>query len=177
MKILLLLISSLFISLCVADNNIPYYDYVISVPEEYSVFDDDPLVKNDLYIVNKDRKAMLVLEKIDKTKKRFFPLTEYGKNTHRELLYELFSDIPTNNKAVLEIRETDADFKLQKFEITENNGFVFFRIDNPMDSIGTTKFLISSPLNDEVLDLYFTDKADDKFINSVIKSLKLKIGK
>lgn len=172
MKILILFIS-LLPNLCLA-GNISYFDYIFTIPEQYNVFDDDPLAKDKVFVVNKNKKAVLVVEKIQKNKNHFWPLKQYGKNTHRELFYELFSDTPTDNKAVLEIREIYTHYKTQKTEITEKNGFVFFRIDNPIDMSRNTKIIISTPLNDEVLNLSFTDKASNKFINSVIKSFTLK---
>ncbi len=75
---------------------------------------------------------------------------------------------------MLEIREMSAKYDLQKFEITENNGFVFFRLDNPMNMLDTTKFIISTPINDEVLNMSFTNRDNEQFINAVIDSLNVK---
>ncbi len=87
MKILLLLIALLPVS-CLA-KEITYYDYTLTIPDQYTLFDDDPLTKGKLFIVNKDKKAVLMVEKINKETARFFPLKDYGKRTHRELFYEL----------------------------------------------------------------------------------------
>ena len=66
MKILLLFIA-LLPSLCIA-KDITYYNYKFSIPEQYTLFDDDPLTKGKVFIVNKNKKGVLLVEQGNKRK-------------------------------------------------------------------------------------------------------------
>jgi hypothetical protein len=87
------------------------------------------------------------------------------------MFYQFFRDTPTKNKAVLEFRKMDKEYDLQKIIISEKNGFVFFRRNNLMNNLRETSIYISTPINDEVLVMYFMDITDNKFVDSVINSL------
>lgn len=169
MKILLIFLA-LFSSYCLA-KDVFYKNYKFTIPNNYSVFEDDPIAKKgeSVYIVNKSKKAVLVLGE-----EKSFSLEDYGESTYRDLFYELFGSHATENKAVLEFRRFNGKYDLQKFEVSKKNGFVFFRTNNSMNGLGETVFLVSTPLDDEVLNIYFTNKANEAFINSIIDSLKVK---
>jgi len=87
------------------------------------------------------------------------------------MFYQFFRETPTKNKAVLEFRKMDKEYDLQKIIILEKNGFVFFRRNNLMNNLRETSIYISTPINDEVLVMYFMDITDNKFVDSVINSL------
>lgn len=171
MKLLLLLL--LLPSLCFA-KDIEYFKYKFSIPENYSIYDGEPAVKgsNMIFIINKNKKSAGTVELVDRNNKNFFSLNDYGAQNYRDLFYVIFTDKPSNNQAVKELREFDSKYDLQKFEISEQNGFAFFKSTNPMNIVGEIKVLVSSPINDEVLDISFSN--DEKLMNSVINSLRVK---
>jgi hypothetical protein len=174
MRILLILLT--FLPSLSSAKDITYFDYKFTIPDEYKVIKDTIVDgSNGLFILITDKKVAFSVEKVKKKDKRFFPLKEYGAKNHRELFYTLYSDRPSNNEAVLDVRRIDKLYPLQKRSITENdNDFVFFRTDNSMGSLSGTTYLISTPINDEVILLGFSDKINEKFIKSVIDSLDVK---
>ncbi|MEE9412890.1 MAG: hypothetical protein V3V22_07545 [Methylococcales bacterium] len=171
MKILLMLLV-LFPSYCLS-KDVFYQKYQFTIPDDYRVFDHRPFLKNDesVYIVNHNKKLMMVL-RIDKT----FVLDEYAVKSYRNLFYLLFGGESTNNKAVLEFRQFNARNHLQSFEISKINDFVFFRTNNVSNAIGETVFLVSTPLDDEALHIYFTAKANEALIQSIIDSLMVSLN-
>ncbi|MCF6202453.1 MAG: hypothetical protein L3J59_02120 [Methylococcaceae bacterium] len=164
MKIFLLLF--LLPSLCIA-KDVDYSHYSFSIPDSYSVYNNGkPLAEgsNAVHIVNESNKGVAMVELV---KKGLFPLDEYEVKSLRELFYILYSNVPSDNKAVTEFRAMQ---KSKDFKITERNGFVFYRV-NHGDPQGV-KVMISTPLNDELLGISFDP--DEALIKSVIDSLKIK---
>ncbi|MCF6204008.1 MAG: hypothetical protein L3J59_10140 [Methylococcaceae bacterium] len=166
MKILLILLT-LLPSISLA-KDISYFDYEFSIPDSYKIVENNLSDKsNGLFILIEDKKVAFSIEKKDEN---FFSLKEHGANSHRELFYVLFNNEPSDNKAILELRATLENYKLQKQSIYKNdNDFVFFRTDNGMDLIGTATIIVSTPIN-EVLVIGFNKGFKEEFIQSVLAS-------
>jgi len=164
MKILLLL--SLLPSLCFAGDVI-YSDYKFTIPENYSVHNNGkPLAvgSNAIHIVNEHKKGVAMVELV---KKELFSLEEYEVKSLRELFYILYSDTPSDNKAVVEFRGVQ---KSKDFKITERDGFVFYRVNHKKPQ--GVKIMISTPLNDGLLGISIDP--DERLIKSIVDSLRVK---
>jgi len=111
-----------------------------------------------------------MVQLVDTRKKNFFSLDYYKMKSYRELFYTLYSDEPSDSPADIDFRRINNKYKLQKFEINDRNGFAFFKTKNPMDLKDDTSFLISTPINDEVLDISFS--GNEKLIKSIMASLR-----
>ncbi len=171
MKILLILLT-LLPSISIA-KDITYLDYKLTIPDDYKVIKNNLSdTSNGIFILPENKEFSFSIEKIIKNK-HFFSLKDSGTNSHRELLHILFSDVPSSNKYILELRGFDKNFLLQKRSISKKDNFVFFRLDNGMDLIGTTYF-VSTPINDEVLKFSFPEEVKEALIQSVIDSLGVK---
>ncbi len=174
MKLLLLLLF-LLPSLCFG-KDIIYQNYKFSIPGNYSLHNNGkPLNPGSIaiHIVNEKKKGVAMVDLVRKEKKNFWSLEDYGAQNYRELFYVIFTDKPSNNEAVKELREFDAKYELQKFEISARDDFVFFKSTNPMNMVGNVKYLISTPINDQVLNVDFTTP-DKEIESSVINSLQVK---
>ncbi len=168
MKILFIFLA--FITTSCLAKNITLSGYKLIIPDDYAIV-KNPFHKAAIFIINENDKLALSITKVDK--KTFFPLKDYGIDTHRNLFYEIFGKHLTKNRAVLEFRKINSNFKLQEFEILERDNFVFFRTNNSMDNLGHTVFLISTPINDEVIKMDFTNEMNKKLIKSIIDSLEI----
>ncbi|MEE9337093.1 MAG: hypothetical protein V3U87_03365 [Methylococcaceae bacterium] len=114
MKILLIFIA-LLPSYCLA-KDIIYDNYRFSIPDTYNIVKEYSITKGAVYVINENKKAILTVERMKKDTK-FFPLKEYGRNTHREVFYDIFGNHPTENKAVLEMRNINNNiYDLQEFK-------------------------------------------------------------
>ncbi|MEE9338154.1 MAG: hypothetical protein V3U87_08745 [Methylococcaceae bacterium] len=163
MKILMFLF--LFPSFCLG-SDIVYRDYKFTIPDNYSVHNNGkPLVEgsNAIHIVNEHKKGAAMVELV---KKGVFPLEKYGVESLRELFYILYSNIPSDNKAVAEFRRMQ---KSKDFKITERDDFVFYRVSHN-ESQGI-KIMVSTPLNDELLGISIDP--DEKLIKFVVDSLEV----
>ncbi|MEE9337419.1 MAG: hypothetical protein V3U87_05005 [Methylococcaceae bacterium] len=168
MKTLLILLT-LLPSISIA-KDITYFDYKFSIPDNYkTVKNNVSNNSNELFILGEDEKVRFSI-----SKKNIFELDDYGANSHRELFYDLFSDKPSKNKNVLEFRVVSSKWDLQTSEITKNKEFIFFRTNNSMNSLNETVFMVSTPLDDEVLHMSFSNRTNKKFIKSIIDSLQVK---
>lgn len=170
MKLLPLL---LLPGLCFA-KDIEYFNYKFSIPENYSIYDGEPAAtgSNMIHVINENKKGVASVNLVKKKKKNFFSLNYYKMESYRELFHILYSDKPSDNPVVIDFRKFNNEHKLQKFEISERDGFAFFKTINPMDLVGESGFLISTPLNDEVLNITFT--GDEKIMKAIIDSLRVK---
>ena len=170
MRILLLL---LLPSLCFA-KEVEYFNYKFNIPNNYSIHNNGkPLHPSSNAIhITKDGKGIAMIQLVDKEKKNFFSLKDYGAKSYRELFYVIFTDVPSDNEAVKELREFDDKYDLQKFEISERDNFVFFKSNNPMNLVGEVKILVSTPSNDEVINISLS--SDDKLEKSILDSIEVK---
>ncbi len=154
----------LFPSLCLGTE---YRDYKFTLPDNYSVHNNGkPLAEgsNAIHIVNEHKKGVAMVKLV---KKGIFPLEEYGVETLRELFYILYSDVPSDNKAVAEFRRMQ---KSKDFKITERDDFVFYRVSHKKTQ--SVKIMVSTPLNDDLLGISIDP--DEKLIKSMVDSLKVK---
>ncbi len=168
MRPLLLLLTLLVPSLGLS-KEIIIQNYKFSLPDEYKQIDND--VSDELIFTFEDKIPAFIIGNL---RENLFRLEDFEASSRRELFYEIYNEKPSTDKKVLEIRKLNKTFPLQKESISKNNrGWVFFRMDNALDTIGVT-FLASSPENDETLKIHFYGETDEKFIKSVIDSLKVK---
>ncbi|MCF6204588.1 MAG: hypothetical protein L3J59_13125 [Methylococcaceae bacterium] len=175
MKILLILIA-LLPSVCLS-KNITYLDYKFTIPDNFKVIENDlSETSAGLFILKDEKTAVFGIKKMRKNDKYFFQPEDYGLSTHRELFYVLFNDdVASTNKNIIEVREVNKKFPLQKQSISKRDNFVFFRTNNSMGDIGSVSFLISTPQNDEILKIDFLDDhPSEKLIKSIIDSLEVK---
>ncbi len=165
MKILFLIL--ILPSLCYA-KDIEYFDYKFSIPDNYSIYDGKPAAigSNVIHIINTDKKGVATVELV---KKGLFSLVEYDVKSLRELFYILYSNTPSDNKAVSEFRSMQ---KSKDFKITERDDFVFYRVN--FGEPQGVKVMVSTPLNDDLLGVSFIKKPDETLIKSVVNSLRVK---
>ena len=164
----LLILLALLPSLCLS-KDIIYQKYKFKVPDEYKMMQSE--ISDTLYFFIEGQKPNLALGEL---KKDSYKPSEFGVSSKRQIFRILYNDeVPSTNKSILELRRLTEKFKLQKKSISEDRGFVFFRMDNALDRIGVT-FLVSTPINDEMLKINFFGEPDEKFIKSVMDSLKVK---
>ncbi len=165
MKLLLLLF--LLPSLCFSKDVI-YQNYKFSIPENYSIYDGEPVAigSNMILIINGNKRGVASVELV---KKGLFSLDEYQVKSLRELFYILYSTVHSDNKAVAEFRALQ---KSKDFKITKRDNFVFYRVN--LGEPQGVKVMVSSPKDDDLLGISFINKPDEILIKSVVDSLQLK---
>jgi len=153
---------------------IEYLNYKFDIPDNYNLYNNGkPLIKgsNAIIIVNDNKKGVATVKLVDKSK-NFFDLEDYGAASHRDLFHILYSNVPSENEAVLEYKAFNAKYDSLKYEIITKGKFDFFKLTNPMNVIGEVKYFISTPINDEVINIDFSQ---DKIIEkSIIDSIQVK---
>ena len=163
-----------FILLAITNNSIAkdvnYYNYTFTIPDDFI----EKHIKNltGIYVLNKNKKAMISVNYEIPSDKNFYQLEDYDMtgSSYRKLFNEIFGSHKTENKYILEARGFNKNRK--DIEITDRAGFRFYRQNNS-NAKNKTHLIISTPIKDEVISMYFTDLTNKTFIKSVMDSLRI----
>jgi len=148
-------------------------EYTFKIPKD-SIVKHSFVTRDFIAVINANKENLLAIDEVPTDNKIIYNLERYKLPTRRDILLAIYDKKITNNSEVNEKRKAIIEIGGNNLKIYSRDKFIFFRYDLAENDRTKTSITISSPIEDEVLNVHFYKASSELIIMGFINSFSLK---
>lgn len=147
--------------------------YTFKVPKD-SIVKHAFVTRDFIAVINANKENLLAIDEVPTDNKIIYNLERYKLPTRRDILLAIYDKKITNNSEVNEKRKAIIEIGGNNLKIYNRGKFIFFRYDLAENDRTKTSITISSPIEDEVMNVHFYKASNELMVIDFIDSFSIK---